>query len=921
MSLGLQVLAALCVGLAAWLWSGALAVTGTQATFRVGLLPPWWFLGLSLILSCGLTFWRGPRPSRLLPLLLSAFLILPWIPGAVPASFLLWHRPLSTLVWAAVIVGLGARIPVPTRWKQAATSTRHAPRLAFAGALMVYVLAVHQLSVWLPGGDEPHYLVIADSLRRDGDLRIENNHRDRNYLAYFPGELRPDYLQRGRDGQIYSVHAPGLPALIVPAFAAGGYRGAALFLAVISALASTLVWKLGWEVTRNRGAAWFGWAATTLSTPFVFHAVSVYPDAAGAVLVLIGTLALVRSASLNIAQLVCCGAALSFLPWLHTRYAVLAAGFGIALGLRLWQAPRWKARLTAFSVVPAVSAAAWFTFFYAIYGTFNPAAPYGAQTQTAASHIIPGLLGLFFDQQFGLLPNAPVFIVPLGGIVAMIVRRLPADPTQPAQDAADAAPVNQRRLGIEILLIVSCYILAASSFRMWWGGWSAPARFLVPVLLMLSAPAAFAWASARTRTTRASAIFALTLTIWLTGTLLAVYRGRLAYNDRDGFALWMDWASPLADLSYGFPSLHRVPWPEALEHVTLWVAVLAGAWFVLRIIERGLTRHASLFARTVVPLTYGVGVMFTLTSMWHLQGVSGLRPNLSQTNLMQHYVPRLRPVGIVYGEVHARAENVPAENAAAEDGLPHFVEASSILPRLRLETSVRRAPRERPLLFVTNVPAGRYGLIVHGRQPMRGRLTVTIGRTTNPTRTFEIADPAPSAGQHDIAFELSLPIDVHSVTVTGDADARATVAEAFLRPSVVYRPPALLAHDAFALRAYRYGAYVAYAVSDDVYQEPAGMWLRAQRSTMLVVQADQGTGVPRLYVRNGPLRNTVDVETGAGSRQLEMTPGQEFEMPLALGGPQRAAAVRLHAAEGFRPVELDPASRDVRFLGVWLEIR
>ena len=36
------------------------------------------------------------------------------------------------------------------------------------------------------------------------------------------GSCRPDYLRRGRDGAIYSIHAPGVSALVLPAFLLGG---------------------------------------------------------------------------------------------------------------------------------------------------------------------------------------------------------------------------------------------------------------------------------------------------------------------------------------------------------------------------------------------------------------------------------------------------------------------------------------------------------------------------------------------------------------------------------------------------------------------------------------------------------------------------------------------------------------------------
>ena len=57
-----------------------------------------------------------------------------------------------------------------------------------------------------PSGDEPHYLVIAQSLWRDGDLKIENNHQRGDYREYFSRDLEPHYLTRGADGEIYSIH-------------------------------------------------------------------------------------------------------------------------------------------------------------------------------------------------------------------------------------------------------------------------------------------------------------------------------------------------------------------------------------------------------------------------------------------------------------------------------------------------------------------------------------------------------------------------------------------------------------------------------------------------------------------------------------------------------------------------------------------
>ena len=72
---------------------------------------------------------------------------------------------------------------------------RWAPHAVTAMAL-VTALAAAALLVRdgrVPGGDEPHYLIITQSLLSDGDLRIENNHDRGDYFAYVTQELPPDF--------------------------------------------------------------------------------------------------------------------------------------------------------------------------------------------------------------------------------------------------------------------------------------------------------------------------------------------------------------------------------------------------------------------------------------------------------------------------------------------------------------------------------------------------------------------------------------------------------------------------------------------------------------------------------------------------------------------------------------------------------
>ena len=308
----------------------------------------------------------------------------------------------------------------------------------------------------LPAGDEPHYLIIAQSLVNDRDLQIENNHgRGGDYHAYFWAELQPHPAARGANGQVYSIPAPGLPMLIAPAFAALGYHGVMILLVVVAAMSSGVAWFAAWRVTGDAAASWFGWATVTLSAPFFFHSFAVYPDGVGAAIVLIGVLPLIHDRARERRALLLVGAALAGLPWLHTRFAILAATLTCVIVSRLATTPRALGRVAAFSAFPFLSAAAWFAFFAAIYGVPNPTAPYGGASQFYLNVLGAGVTGLLFDHQFGLLPNAPAYVCALAGLGVMLAG-------------------DQRRLGIELLAVTVPYFLAVAMFPMWWGGFSAP---------------------------------------------------------------------------------------------------------------------------------------------------------------------------------------------------------------------------------------------------------------------------------------------------------------------------------------------------------------------------------------------------------------------------------------------------------------
>ena len=291
--------AALLAAVAAWLSQSTLAVAGLDGS-RIGLLPISPIAIAPAVLAASVVVWLARAGASLAPVWLLSLVVLPWLPWPAPAAFLIWAGPIRWVIWTAVVlvmVATATRLPRAERLLPGvAARVRERPRLA-AGvfAFCVFAFAAWEVAPSVPGGDEPHYLVITQSLLLDGDLKIENNHRRGDYQSYFAGPLAPHYIRRGVNGEIYSIHAPGLSALVAPAFALGGYRGVVLWLLVIASCGSALAWHLAWLSSGNQAAAWFGWAAITLAATTIFHSFTVYPDGPGGVIALTGVWALLRA--------------------------------------------------------------------------------------------------------------------------------------------------------------------------------------------------------------------------------------------------------------------------------------------------------------------------------------------------------------------------------------------------------------------------------------------------------------------------------------------------------------------------------------------------------------------------------------------------------------------------------------------------
>ncbi len=871
--------------MSAWLSLGAVAVTDAASRTRIGVLPSLWILALAIAAFVGVVLVVRPQARRALPLALALVLWLPWLPGEIPPAFLIWSGPVAWLVWAAVALGLAEPALKSAGGIAWLSDPRRAPWLAMALAAACYLIGAGMLRDRVPGGDEPHYLVITQSLLRDGDLQIENNHTDGDYAPYFSGELKPDYLKRGLDGQIYSIHAPGVSVLVLPAFAVAGYPGALLTIVVVVASAMALLWLVAWRMTSSASAAWVAWASVALTTPMFFHAFTIYPDGAGAACTVAGLWLLVSlEAGYRVRRLalVAAGAALAALPWLHTRFAIVAGILGGAVLLRLlWPGQRGVAGRAAmpvrlrdaasFLLLPIVAAIGWFGYFWAIWGTPNPSVPYGGYTQSAIAHLRPGLTGLLGDQQFGLLTSAPIYLAAGVGLLPLARRHL--------------------RLTLELVVLAAVYTAAVASYAMWWGGFSAPARFLVVILPVAAVPLAALWQSCQTAAARAIVLAVLTVSLALVLPRVFAQDGGLLYNSRDGYDLLLDWGNRSVNLPLAAPSAHRDPPGTALADLATWIAAsglcLSLAWLAA-------SRRGGDWTMACFGLAASVMVAGTLT--WSRHDGTVVTPSTSSLNLLHEWRAGWHTVGW---------QSRPWRMLTGAEAPLHAQFASS-----------RRGPRnarDASLFSAPLIPAGDYELVLSGSNKPRGEIAIHVGRTELVLDRFSL-DGRPSGPS---GLVLQLPVRVESVTIAGDDEARRSISRIDLRPRRLGN--AIGGRTVgFALSASRQGSARVFFLDAGAFMEPGGFWTRGASRTQVVIDGKGSAVPPTLVVRAGPVETTAELISGKWAESLRLSPGEQRHVRLPELHGAEAWLVEVVTSEGFRPAWHDPSSRDMRDLGVWI---
>lgn len=495
------------------------------------------------------------------------------IGGAVSAAALVWFAGGFVNVRPFLWMGIGA-LPFVS-----ALTGVLAPALFFSGFTMILVFAVvagvtlrglvpnigprHPLIAtliafgffllvgrYLPGpagpqGDEPHYLLIAESLIRDGDVDLKNQFDERAFSKFTSADLDPHTAPRSPAGKLYAIHTPGLSAVVAPGYAMAGFAGARAVVSLVMAVVVGLLFLSARSLFDERTAN-VVFVVATFASPLPVYANSVFPDSI-ATLPVAATLACLILPSRWL--LVLAAATIATLPWLHPRFLPLGLVLAVAISFRgAFSIPRAAGVWTPL----LLSTGALLFHFHSLFGSASLSAAYGPGFSSDVSVLrIPwGASALLFDRQFGLLLFSPVLLIGLAGAWALWKQN--------------------RLVGATLVACFAVLLGVGGAFSMWWGGASAPARFLIG-----ATPALLIFCGAQWQRSAPTAGIRAVLGAGLgygSGLLLLACRApRALHNRADGDNGLLRLLAPMLDVDRFFPGF--VTGERAI--------LLAGAWSIV----------------------------------------------------------------------------------------------------------------------------------------------------------------------------------------------------------------------------------------------------------------------------------------------------------------------------------------------------
>ncbi|MBN2208553.1 MAG: hypothetical protein JW759_04590 [Candidatus Coatesbacteria bacterium] len=389
-----------------------------------------------------------------------------------------------------------------------------------------------------PDGDEPYYLLTAHSIGYDLDFDRTNNFENKDYLAYYPYELQPQFRSISIKGKHYEVpnYDVGFPLLIALPYRLFGYRGAVALINLLAGLLVLNVFLLCQELGASRKHALLGALLFGFSVPMLNYANQVFPETPIALITIYAFRRLLRVRQRGQRELLVLLPLSLALFLLKIRLSLVIAPL---LLLALWQTTRRKITWLYASGGAALIAVFGFLLRDRILTLKLLTSRLDELFRMGIADFTPsnGVPGQMLDQQFGLLVLAPIYILAAAGAAALFR--------------------GNRRMLLKMLLVAGPYYLVVGSLPWWNASWCPPCRFLIVILPFLGA--LLGLGLERIATLRQAAAFSFAVLISGVVAFLHLLSPVFRYDQANGAnrAFWLLHVNTYIDLSRFLPSFFR----------------------------------------------------------------------------------------------------------------------------------------------------------------------------------------------------------------------------------------------------------------------------------------------------------------------------------------------------------------------------
>lgn len=332
-------------------------------------------------------------------------------------------------------------------------------------------------------GDEPHYLEVTSTILRHHSFQIDKWINDPNpdpnliFPERFYGSGCPlHHSLPAKDGHCYSIHGIGLPLLMVPGYAIGGFFGAAMTILVIFSLTGVIIFKLGTKFASRR-SSFLGTIFFCIATVLFVFSSEIYPElATGFFLILVLYWFFYKENNFLYSSAI--GSTLGFMLFLKVTYLV----FPLIL-LPIMITVLFKNKTNWRSIFPLIGFFLLFSSLFMVYniisedvrgsgiGGFHGDAVISF-TQRPLSESVDllskGLVNYSFGQSYGLFAFYPLVLLSIFGTKYFWQKN--------------------KLIAFTFLSLFTVFFMLHSWGSPYAAAWSLPSRYLVPIIPLMGIP-------------------------------------------------------------------------------------------------------------------------------------------------------------------------------------------------------------------------------------------------------------------------------------------------------------------------------------------------------------------------------------------------------------------------------------------------